>query len=584
MLARKYESTEMLSGHTNSITVLLFSPNSKYLASGCKSGIVLVTATESWEVAKRLVNVSPVTALLWDPTFPMTVVCGFASGAILTVHIGDSNSDRSDPKVWTDSFDGPIYCISSDNLGRMLAIGHGCKITLLDQKTLSDPAHWENIRTLPSPPEFTAGLPAPSLWALHFTKEGHLIATYLDHGIVLRLLGPIIDFACSGWSTISPGEKHIIVLNLFDGLDFYSIADRALSHLVPCPINQQKNAPVPVLFNSDGSTIVVGGTSGSMRVLDSSSCDLIQAIVHASDQQGYVTHSKQDLCMTQEGIHIIAAGVLEQGDETTIKVWISQPVPEPQLLPPRSFVQESGPVDRFMDSGVEEVLSGTKEKCNTCQQTGLPGTNRHAASCPIMSCQEFFSLGDKAQPDLARRVLPHQVRQAIWEDLRPRNSCPLNKILNLLPGWVSLCRARLIGEDAHHKILKGARLKPGCLAKPSGSGLRSPSVPASKGVTEESVSDLFILAIPEVMEELGTEVSSARSESFIKSDPIVFTNEPTFNEALSVALIEEGLGLISVGPSGLGRDITGGEFDDGTRISPLPNHCPQESSHLQNPP
>lgn len=96
----------------------------------------------------------------------------------------------------------------------------------------------------------------------------------------VRLLGPIIDFVCSGWSAISPGEKHIVVSNLYDGLDCYSIADRALSHSIPCPINQQKNAPVPVIFNDDGSTIIVGGTSGSVRVLDSSSCETLQVLSH----------------------------------------------------------------------------------------------------------------------------------------------------------------------------------------------------------------------------------------------------------------------------------------------------------------
>ena len=91
MFTHKYESAETLSGHTSSITALLFSPDGKYLASGSENGLVLVTVTESWETVKKLVNVSPVTALLWDPTFPMTLVCGFASGAILTVHIGESD-------------------------------------------------------------------------------------------------------------------------------------------------------------------------------------------------------------------------------------------------------------------------------------------------------------------------------------------------------------------------------------------------------------------------------------------------------------------------------------------------------------
>ena len=85
---------------------------------------------------------------------------------------------------------------------------------------------------------------------------------------------------CSGWSAISPEERHIVVTNLFDGLDFYSIANCALSHSVPCPINQQNNALVPVVYSSDGSAIIVGGTSGSIRVLDSRSCETLQVLAH----------------------------------------------------------------------------------------------------------------------------------------------------------------------------------------------------------------------------------------------------------------------------------------------------------------
>jgi WD40 repeat protein len=94
MLARKYESAKMLSGHTSSITALRFSPNGDYLASGCESGVILVTTTDSWETVQKVVNISPVTALQWDSTFPMTLVCGFASGAMVTIHIGDGDLVR----------------------------------------------------------------------------------------------------------------------------------------------------------------------------------------------------------------------------------------------------------------------------------------------------------------------------------------------------------------------------------------------------------------------------------------------------------------------------------------------------------
>jgi hypothetical protein len=181
---------------------------------------------------------------------------------------------------------------------------------------------------------------------------------------------PIAKTLCSGSSAISPGGKHIVASNLFDGLDFYSTADRTLSHSVPCPINQQKNAAVPVLFTGDGSAIIVGGTSGSVRVLDSSSCetlqvlshdgrfsmflgvpeliiytgDLIQTMVRLSygERIPLLTFDRQDSCTTWDGKQMIAAGVSERGDDTVIKVWVSQPPPAPQPLPP---AQESTPVD-----------------------------------------------------------------------------------------------------------------------------------------------------------------------------------------------------------------------------------------------
>ena len=84
----------------------------------------------------------------------------------------------------------------------------------------------------------------------------------------------------SGYSAISPDEKHLAISNLFDGLDWYSITEHKLSHSVPCPINLQNNIPLPVHFGDDGGIIIVGGSSGNARILDTTTAETIQTLSH----------------------------------------------------------------------------------------------------------------------------------------------------------------------------------------------------------------------------------------------------------------------------------------------------------------
>lgn len=95
MLPHKYNNIATISGHSSPISVVLFSFDGKYLASGSDDGTILINATRSWKVVKRLTNVSPVTALMWDPTLPMMLLCGFATGAVVTVHIGHGDQVRT---------------------------------------------------------------------------------------------------------------------------------------------------------------------------------------------------------------------------------------------------------------------------------------------------------------------------------------------------------------------------------------------------------------------------------------------------------------------------------------------------------
>ena len=85
-----------------------------------------------------------------------------------------------------------------------------------------------------------------------------------------------MDYRAS--SAVSPNEKVIVVANLYDGLDWYKIPDHSFSRSVPLHINQ--NLPIPVLLVDGGKTLLVGSTSGNIKVLDAHTAETIQSLEH----------------------------------------------------------------------------------------------------------------------------------------------------------------------------------------------------------------------------------------------------------------------------------------------------------------
>ena len=77
---------------------------------------------------------------------------------------------------------------------------------------------------------------------------------------------------------MSPDNKFVVVSNLFDGFDWYSILDRTIRHTIPIRIDQQENLPVPVKFTKAGDAIIAGSTTGGARVLDSRTSETVQLL------------------------------------------------------------------------------------------------------------------------------------------------------------------------------------------------------------------------------------------------------------------------------------------------------------------
>ena len=79
-------NTTLPTGHNNSIVALQFSPDGKFLASGSGDGVLMVFSTSTWKPIKRYVDTSSLTTVIWHPTFPKTLMCGYSSGDVHTVN------------------------------------------------------------------------------------------------------------------------------------------------------------------------------------------------------------------------------------------------------------------------------------------------------------------------------------------------------------------------------------------------------------------------------------------------------------------------------------------------------------------
>ncbi|KAF9784449.1 WD40-repeat-containing domain protein [Thelephora terrestris] len=325
MSSSPYTVLTTLYGHTNSINVVRSSPDGRYLASGGEDGTIIIYSTRSWRAVKRYGSLSPVSALVWHPTTPSTIIFGCKNGDVETVHFQDPEGGDADyRRVWVDWMNDPVAWIAMDVDGATVAISHGPEVTIFDQPTIS---LWNGMKTLPPPPSVADSGDdiTPIARSIHFLKDGSLLVSYLEHGIVCWDLKsgslkwnivPRVRYI--GRSCVSPDGKFAVVSNMYDGVDFYSISTPAFSHTIQYRVNPHVNSPIPVEFFPDGRILLVGGTHGSARMVDTQTSETIQLLPHSGDLIQAV-----NVYQAGSGEWIVSVGVSELGSETAIKVWTS---------------------------------------------------------------------------------------------------------------------------------------------------------------------------------------------------------------------------------------------------------------------
>jgi WD40 repeat protein len=136
----------------------------------------------------------------------------------------------------------------------------------------------------------------------------------------------------SAQAAITPDESKIVVSNLYDGFDVYSLNDR--KHIRTLPIYIMENVSLPVTFVHDCKTVLLGSSQGTVRLVDISTGDILHILRHDSKVSCqvivYYGSCLLDWDIVQalsyhhqvgDSVHYIATATSEKGNATYVKIW-----------------------------------------------------------------------------------------------------------------------------------------------------------------------------------------------------------------------------------------------------------------------
>lgn len=206
-------------GHTNSVNCVAFCHDGDHLATGgddCK--LIIWNVTRG--IAQYIIELnSPVLAILWDPRWHSTLICGCEDGnavvlsnfhvsrlVFITVLMTYASQSKHPGHTVLLGIRAPVYCLALETFSGSLAIGVGPEVHIAKQivtskctfmiylrlcKTLTDIEQYATSVILPRPrvqAKFSEQLEADSPVrprGVHFLKKGTLlIVSYLNHGIM----------------------------------------------------------------------------------------------------------------------------------------------------------------------------------------------------------------------------------------------------------------------------------------------------------------------------------------------------------------------------------------------------------------
>ncbi|KAG1842000.1 WD40-repeat-containing domain protein, partial [Suillus tomentosus] len=281
-------------GHVDNITCLAFAPQGDLLASGGDDGNIILWDVSLGKILHRITTSRPITSLAWDPSeWRRRLFVGGADGLLA---IMENFKEQEPVDSILTGVKAPVYAITIDPYTGHVAIALGSEVHVA--KALEN-RKYATFKILPMPPELPSSQkPSKTLdnrvraRALTFKNCGReLVVTYLNHGVVCWhvendssvqrwRISPIHGHQLIGHAALSPDESSVLLSNLSDGLDLYTVGQNHPQQSYKFSHSGKANVPVQVAFIEHGQAVLSGSPDGNVHVWDLASAESRQVLEH----------------------------------------------------------------------------------------------------------------------------------------------------------------------------------------------------------------------------------------------------------------------------------------------------------------
>ncbi|KAI0709141.1 WD40-repeat-containing domain protein [Earliella scabrosa] len=269
-MPRKYQRSLTLSNeHTKGVSVVSFSHDGSFIATGGLDGKICWWRTEDGELLYVWTGDSAVLSLVWVPRRLDTLLCGLQDGNLVVV--------RDTLSVFGfGAHRYPIECLAID--GDEVATGAHKELKVWNWDANFKAHQFDLLHNLPEPTNGSHSQHKEVLvTSLHWTHRRRrlLVVTYMHHGIHLfdsssgDRLKTISLPGLIASASLSPDDVHIAISNVYHGFDVYKLHTE--EPFVSFRHAGEPSVPasaLPVLFVHAGHALIGGSAIGNIGLWD----------------------------------------------------------------------------------------------------------------------------------------------------------------------------------------------------------------------------------------------------------------------------------------------------------------------------